>query len=341
MFYGCKSLQQITIPSSVVYFRVGTFANSGLTRITIPESVTQIADDAFANCSSLTLIDVCGSGISYCGENAFGQTPSSVSVTESYLGEDACNVAITRDAVGCGESGDSEKPPEIVEATKEKEEKKEISGPTVVIATGVDAWQVGEMSLTAGASLVVVGNVVLDSSLSFEEGTSLTADQVVLADDNKVEISMKASGIKLPKLNLGEVPNTNTPSKIDIKVDGQDMTPEEFDWLASGKVVILTGSGPHFDCDKWNSRIKLDIAGDSKYDWSTRCRAQGSDGASGRLLSDETKEIYVIGEEDTGLSPGAIVGIVIGCLAGVALIAGCVFFYIKKRSFREPSEEEP
>ena len=58
-FYGCSSLQSITIPESVTSIEEGAFEDcSSLQSITIPESVTTIGSYAFCNCSSLKKIYV-------------------------------------------------------------------------------------------------------------------------------------------------------------------------------------------------------------------------------------------------------------------------------------------
>ena len=56
-FYGCSSLANITIPSSVTSIGVTAFRGcSSLTSIVIPSSVTSIGDTAFQNCTKLNSI---------------------------------------------------------------------------------------------------------------------------------------------------------------------------------------------------------------------------------------------------------------------------------------------
>ena len=58
-FYGCSSLQSITIPSSVTSIGSNTFSGcTSLQSITIPSSVTSIGDSAFGGCSSLQSITI-------------------------------------------------------------------------------------------------------------------------------------------------------------------------------------------------------------------------------------------------------------------------------------------
>ncbi|MGN0907773.1 MAG: leucine-rich repeat protein [Bullifex sp.] len=58
-FESCRSLTEITIPSSVNTIREWAFNGcSSLTKVTIPASVTKIGADAFGNCPSLTEIHV-------------------------------------------------------------------------------------------------------------------------------------------------------------------------------------------------------------------------------------------------------------------------------------------
>ena len=58
-FYNCKSLKNITIPSSVTRISHNAFENcSSLSSITIPNSVTSIGYSVFVNCSSLANITI-------------------------------------------------------------------------------------------------------------------------------------------------------------------------------------------------------------------------------------------------------------------------------------------
>ena len=55
MFYGCTSLTNVSIPSSVI--AIGQYAFYGctsLTSISIPSSITRIESSAFVDCTSLT-----------------------------------------------------------------------------------------------------------------------------------------------------------------------------------------------------------------------------------------------------------------------------------------------
>ena len=53
-FYGCSSLESITIPEGVTKLGLGAFDGCySLKSITLPEGITEIGDGAFASCSSL------------------------------------------------------------------------------------------------------------------------------------------------------------------------------------------------------------------------------------------------------------------------------------------------
>ncbi len=80
-FYGCSSLESITIPNSVI--SIGDFAFShcsSLTSITIPDSVTSIGSNAFRGCSGLTSITIPDS-VTSIGTNAFCGCSSLISIT--------------------------------------------------------------------------------------------------------------------------------------------------------------------------------------------------------------------------------------------------------------------
>ncbi|MBR0161136.1 MAG: leucine-rich repeat protein [Oscillospiraceae bacterium] len=64
-FYGCKSLTDITVPSSVTSIGASAFSDcTGLANITMPASVTNIESDIFKGCVSLTSAGPIGSGCS-------------------------------------------------------------------------------------------------------------------------------------------------------------------------------------------------------------------------------------------------------------------------------------
>ncbi|MCX6879917.1 MAG: leucine-rich repeat protein [Verrucomicrobia bacterium] len=80
-FYGCSSLTNITIPTSVTSIRDGVFANcQSLTSVTIPNSVNSIGDWAFCNCSSLTSVTIPNS-VPSIGESAFFGCSSLTNIT--------------------------------------------------------------------------------------------------------------------------------------------------------------------------------------------------------------------------------------------------------------------
>ena len=70
-FSGCRSLTNLTLPSSVTEIDYKAFEGcSGLTSLTLPSSVTEIGDYAFLGCSGLTSLSF-PSGITSIGYNAF------------------------------------------------------------------------------------------------------------------------------------------------------------------------------------------------------------------------------------------------------------------------------
>ncbi|MFA5675686.1 MAG: leucine-rich repeat protein [Christensenellales bacterium] len=80
-FEYCRSLINITIPSSVISIGYGAFSHcSSLTSVTIPSSVTSIGYGAFSHCSSLTSVTIPGS-VTSIGSYAFAYCTSLTSVT--------------------------------------------------------------------------------------------------------------------------------------------------------------------------------------------------------------------------------------------------------------------
>lgn len=57
-FSGCKSLESITLPSTVTRIEQYAFYGTGLTNVTIPGSVSRIGGYAFADCSRLVNVDI-------------------------------------------------------------------------------------------------------------------------------------------------------------------------------------------------------------------------------------------------------------------------------------------
>jgi hypothetical protein len=57
-FFGCSSLNNVTIPTSVTSIGKTAFGSSGLTTVAIPSSVTSIGDYAFLGCTQLSQINV-------------------------------------------------------------------------------------------------------------------------------------------------------------------------------------------------------------------------------------------------------------------------------------------
>ena len=80
-FYGCESLMEITIPTSMKSIGQAAFRGcKSLTEITIPAGVTSIGDRAFSGCSSLTEITIPAS-VTGIGWAAFSRCSDLTSVT--------------------------------------------------------------------------------------------------------------------------------------------------------------------------------------------------------------------------------------------------------------------
>ena len=76
VFYLCRSLSKIEIPSSVISIGDDAFEDcSSLSEINIPEGVTSIGYDAFEDCSSLSKIEI-PSSVTSIGSSAFNRCSS-------------------------------------------------------------------------------------------------------------------------------------------------------------------------------------------------------------------------------------------------------------------------
>lgn len=79
-FYGCTTLQSITLPNSVTVIGEAAFDGcSSLTSITIPNSVTSIGYGAFSQCYGLTYVSI-GNSVTSIGESAFSHCSSLTSI---------------------------------------------------------------------------------------------------------------------------------------------------------------------------------------------------------------------------------------------------------------------
>ena len=70
-FYGCSSLQSVTIPNSVTTIRYCAFEEcTALTSVNIPNSVTSIGECAFRNCEVLSFLTI-PNNVTYIDYGAF------------------------------------------------------------------------------------------------------------------------------------------------------------------------------------------------------------------------------------------------------------------------------
>jgi len=69
-FFECRSLQRVTIPSSVKYIENGAFACTNLIAVNLPESIETISDDMFYGCYNLFAV-VIPSSVTKIGTGAF------------------------------------------------------------------------------------------------------------------------------------------------------------------------------------------------------------------------------------------------------------------------------
>ena len=97
-FYGCSSLESVTIPTSVTSISNEAFKHCGLISVTIPNSVTSIGDYAFMYCSNLKSVTIPNS-VTSIGDNAFygcnGLTSIIVEEGNTYYdSRDNCNAII-------------------------------------------------------------------------------------------------------------------------------------------------------------------------------------------------------------------------------------------------------
>ena len=79
-FYGCKSLVNATIPTSVTKIGGNAFFYANITTINIPNTVTEICTKAFSFCKSLTNITI-PSSVQHMGASIFQNCTSLTNVT--------------------------------------------------------------------------------------------------------------------------------------------------------------------------------------------------------------------------------------------------------------------
>ncbi|MGN0460232.1 MAG: leucine-rich repeat protein [Ruminococcus sp.] len=80
-FVGCKSIESVTIPHSVISIGDGAFYGcTGLTTVTIGNNVAYVGDMAFYDCTSLTGVTI-GNSVEIIGESAFSRCSSLTEIT--------------------------------------------------------------------------------------------------------------------------------------------------------------------------------------------------------------------------------------------------------------------
>ena len=91
-FFGCDSLSEIVIPSSVTSIGDGAFSFCrSLSEIVIPSSVTSIGDWAFSNCDSLSEI-VIPSSVTSIGDSAFTNCKFQDNLKQELISRFGCKI---------------------------------------------------------------------------------------------------------------------------------------------------------------------------------------------------------------------------------------------------------
>lgn len=80
----------------------------------------------------------------------------------------------------------------------------------------------------------------------------------------------------------------------------------------------------------------MKFANVGEYNFLAGCRAA----SASKLLDGEATELYVYWE-DSGLSAGAIAGIVIGCVAVIGGVCGGIFVWLKKKAQVHGAFDDP
>ncbi|KAJ6663847.1 hypothetical protein lerEdw1_009926 [Lerista edwardsae] len=186
--------------------------------------------------------------------------------------------------------------------------------------TGVRVtWFKDDKSLSAGADLSD-GDRILTLTRVTKSNTGLyrcTASNFVSsAESNLVNITV-AYG---PVIQLNPEGTVEKSLNSDLKLEcTADSVPGAlFQWFFNNTKQEATGNSFQVQLSNW--------ANEGNY----TCQATNP-----FTHRNATKTVYVKlieGSPDPGLSPGAIAGIVIGCLAGVGLVAGLLYFICTKTS---------
>lgn len=69
-FRGCKQLEEIHIPETVVTIGYNAFEGSGLKEVRLPNTLKELGDEAFMNCNKLKCVTITGKNV-VIGKNAF------------------------------------------------------------------------------------------------------------------------------------------------------------------------------------------------------------------------------------------------------------------------------
>ena len=102
-FYGCASLQSITLPVTLVSIGVSAFEKTGLVSVVIPANVTTIRKDCFKDCKSLREVEY--KGTTKISEDIFSGSNPTIRVPETYPSKDFGGDTVSEGGKNNGLSG--------------------------------------------------------------------------------------------------------------------------------------------------------------------------------------------------------------------------------------------